>query len=103
MPLFFWLLATTVINDYILGHELYGKHWGYKKHLRWKRHEHLTLELVNKGFYELNPRHAQEQEGYPNSSFLATRASSIGTTPSGNTKKSRQHGYLSKYYELPLC
>ena len=42
MPLFFWLLDTTVINTYIIGHELYGKHWLYKKHLRWKWHEYLA-------------------------------------------------------------
>jgi len=33
MPLFFWLLDTTVINAYIVGHELYGKHRAYKKHM----------------------------------------------------------------------
>ena len=107
MPLFFWLLHTTVINAYIIGHELYGKHWAYKKHLRWKWHEDLAWELVQEGFHELNPQQAQEQAPYPNppgpSQATGTSRPATQATPLGNTKNSRQHGYISKYYELPLC
>ena len=119
MPLFFWLLDTTVINAHIIGQELYGKHQAYKKHLRWKWHEDLAWELVQEGFHELNPQHSPEREAYhPNASSQANRSSRPEssysgsfypgsscprTTQSVNTKKSRQHGYVSKYYELPLC
>ena len=58
MPLFSWLLDTTVINAYIIAHELHPTHRVYKKDLRWKWHEDLASELVKKGNYELNPEHA---------------------------------------------
>jgi len=59
------------------------------------------------GFHKLNPNPALEQAHYPNlpDSPQVTGASPPATqaTPLGNTNHSLQHGYGSKYYELPLC
>ncbi|RPA99152.1 hypothetical protein L873DRAFT_1684725 [Choiromyces venosus 120613-1] len=59
MPLFFWLLNTTVINVHIITHELHPTHRAYKKDLCWKWNEDLAWELVKEGFSELNPEHMQ--------------------------------------------
>jgi len=101
MPLFFWLLDTTVINAYIIAHELYPTHQAYKKDLRWKWHEDLAWELVKEGYYELNPEHARYRETNPHAS--PNGSSCPGSIPTGNSHESRRKGYVSKYYELSVC
>ncbi|RPB00575.1 hypothetical protein L873DRAFT_1680099, partial [Choiromyces venosus 120613-1] len=109
MPLFFWLFDTTIINAYIIAYEQHTTHPAYKKNCRWKWHENLAWELVLEGFYELNPQHAQHEAMGSNNIPTRSSHSNSCITPSGNmkatgnTKASRQKGYVSKYYELPMC
>ena len=98
MPLFSWLLDTTVINANIIAHELHSTHRVYKKDLRWKWHEDLASELVNKGNYELNPEHAWCWETNPHDS--PNGSSCPGSIPTGNSHQNCRKGYISKYYQV---
>ena len=104
----FWLLDTTVINAYIIGYGLYGKHRPYKTHLQWKWHVDLAKSLYRKDFMNLIPtvpksKHPILTHRAPLKLVLELTHPATQAILLGNTKNSCQHGYVSKYYELPLC
>ena len=95
MPLFFWLIDTTLINCFILARENHPSAKVYNKSNRWRWHEDLAWDLVHEGYKELNPP--------ANTTGYSQPTSKPGRQPLGNTSRSRQNGYISKHYRLPVC
>lgn len=101
MPISFWLLDTTLINCYLLARECYPGERAYNKNNRWKWHEDLAWDLVLEGYSELNPSRSHALQNnipcQPNGRHCPN------VCPLGNTQLSRQSGYVTKNYQLPIC
>jgi len=93
MPLFFWLLDTTVINSFLIAQQHMGGSGG--QHSIWRSHpryrERLAWDLVEKGYQLLHPTHEQRLQ-------LTQPSLRI---PEGNTHTSREMGYITKVTSLP--
>ena len=91
MPLFFWLLDTTVINSFLLAQQ----HIGEGRQSTWQSHsgyrERLAWDLVERGYKLLHPTHEQQLQ----------LAEPFHHIPHGNTHASRAMGYITKVTSLP--
>jgi len=103
MPLFFWLLNTTVINSFLIARQHIGNQHPRTSdwHIYSKFRERLAWDLVEQGFHLLNPTRVQELHSLsipeipPANGRNCPRA-----TPKGNCH-SRCKGYIRKSSTLP--
>jgi len=104
MPLFFWLLDTTVINAFLIARQQMEKQQTrtscWQTHLRFR--ERLAWDLVEEGFRQLNPTRIQELQLVSPPNIPSPNGRHCpGVTPKGNNSLSRAKGYVTKYSSLP--
>jgi len=102
MPIFFWLLDTTIINSFLLA----GQTMSSDRNPQWSVHskfrERLAWDLVEQGFQQLNPTHSQQLQSLPPPPTLKPHGRyCAGITPPGNNSQSRAKGYVTKHTALP--
>jgi len=116
MPLFYWLLDTTIINAFLIAKQSIGgkKNTFYTDQRKFM--ENLCWALVKDGEDSLHPnigvnsptsaplsetrrRHRNQESQIRASDGAFTK----GTKPVGNTSRSRSKGYVGRNFKLPEC
>jgi hypothetical protein len=98
MPLFFWLLDSTIINAFILCSEVFegSKICSLENHRRFRLR--LAWNLVLEGDRILNPRWVETLSTQTHPKPFGRYCP--GAKPAGNSTHSRPAGYVSKRWEL---
>lgn len=101
LPIFFWLLDTTIINSHLIARQaiphpprsaMYFHHHSYFR-------TRLAWNLVLSGFQTINPSFARQLQTEINPHARGRHCP--GATPLGNTTEARRAGYVGKNYNLP--
>jgi len=102
MPIFFWLLDTTIINSFLLASQTMSSDRNPQWSVHSKFRERLACDLVAQGFEQLNPTHSQPLQSLPPPPTLKPHGRyCAGITPPGNNSQSRAKGYVTKHTALP--
>lgn len=113
MPIFFWLLDTSIINAFFLAHDSImqnhivandnggtrklEKIWAEQGFFRIR----LAWNLVTEGFNRINPNYAASiQMLTPKPTPVGNQRNCPGALPKGNNSHSRRNGYVGKHFQL---
>ena len=99
MPLFFWLLDTTVINSFLIA-EQYIEHQHTRTsewHMHSKFRDHLAWDFVEQGLRLLNPTRVQDLQSLPFSNIPSPNSRNCpGATLKENNPHCSSKGYIVK-------
>jgi len=101
LPIFFWLLDTTIINAHLIAQQAIPHPSRSAMYLQYHSYfqTRLAWNLVLSGFATLNPSFARQIQTEINP--YARSRHCPGATPLGNTTEARRAGYAGKNYHLP--
>jgi len=101
LPIFFWLLDTTIINAHLIAQQAIPHPSRSAMYLQYHSYfrTRLAWNLVLSGFETINPSFARQIQTEINP--YARGRHCPGATPLGNTTEARRAGYVGKNYHLP--